>query len=179
MNIGFDLDKIFINTPAFIPDKVIDTFYKKTGAKKLTYRIPNYPEQLLRKATHLPFMRPPITKNLEFLRSIAKENHKLFLISSRYRFLEKETNRLIKKYNLNNIFESMYFNYNNIQPHHFKDEVLKTLNLDKYIDDDLSLLEHVSKNNSKTKLYWFSQNKAHEILSKNIKQISKLEEIFS
>lgn len=178
MNIGFDLDKIFINTPPFIPDKIINRFYKKRGNNMLLYRIPNYPEQLLRKASHLPFMRPPIIENLEFLKKISKKNNKLFLISSRYKFLKRETNWLIKKYNLDKFFDSMYFNYENMQPHYFKDEVLKTLKLDIYIDDDLSLLKHIAKNNNKTKFYWLTNQKEKHLLPKNIFAISKLSEIF-
>jgi len=178
MNIGFDLDRVFINYPPLFPTKLIDKLYKSRDDEDLSYRIPALPEQLVRKATHLPFMRSVIKDNMEFLKRISKNENKLFLISSRYKFLQKETNRLIKKYNLDKFFDSMYFNYENIQPHHFKDQVLKTLNLDIYIDDDLSLLKHVAKNNNKTKFYWLNHSKENKILPKNIKSIFKLEEIF-
>jgi hypothetical protein len=177
MRIGFDLDKIFINTPLFVPDKVINKFYKKRDDGVLLYRIPNYSEQLLRKATHLPFLRLPIKENLDFLKRIAKKDNNLYLISSRYKFLEKETTRIIKKYQLDKIFNSMHFNFENKQPHHFKNEILKKLNLDIYVDDDLSLLKHVAKNNPKTKFYWLNYTRNKQILPKNIIEIKKLEEI--
>ena len=52
MKIGFDLDKIFINTPPFVPISIINKFYKQRDNGILLYRIPTRPEQLFRKATH-------------------------------------------------------------------------------------------------------------------------------
>lgn len=178
MNIGFDFDKIFIDYPPFLPAKLFDKLYKKKDNGVLLYRIPNYPEQLLRKTLHLPFMRPPIKENLTILKNISKKTNKLYLISSRYKFLEPETTRLIKKYQLDNIFDGMYFNYTNEQPHFFKETVLKSLNLDIYIDDDLSLLKHVAKSNPKTKFFWLNTTSEKKSLSKNIFEIKKLEEVF-
>ena len=178
MKIGFDLDKIFIDTPFLIPDAVINKFYKKRDNGVLLYNIPGYPEQLLRKITHLSFLRPAIKKNITFLKNIQKKQNKMFLISSRYKFLERETTHIVKKYHLDKIFDALYFNYENKQPHLFKNEVLKKLNLDIYIDDDLSLLKYVAKTNPATKFYWLNHKKENKTLPKNIISITKLEEIF-
>src|SRR5581483_8560059 len=114
MKIGFDLDKVFINTPPFLPNAVINKFYKKRDNGILLYRIPTRPEQLLRKAGHHPLLRQPIKDNLSFLRNLAKEHkHELYLISSRFKFLEPETTQLVKRYGLDNIFDKLYFNYEN------------------------------------------------------------------
>jgi len=137
MKIGFDLDKVFIDTPPLVPNSVINKFYKKRDNGVLLYRIPSPHEQLLRKATHVPLLRRGIKKNLAFLRSIPKTTNQLYLISSRFKFLEPETLRLIKSYELDKIFDEMYFNYDNRQPHEFKNEVLKKLRLDIFVDDDL------------------------------------------
>lgn len=177
MKIGFDLDKIFINYPPFLPSFLFDKFYKKRDNGILLYRIPTYPEQLFRKFLHLPIMRPPITENMEVLKSISKKSNKLFLISSRYKFLEPETTRLVKKHKLDKIFNELYFNFENKQPHLFKNAVLKNLKLDMYIDDDLSLLRHVAKDNPKTKFFWLTPFVIEQRLPKNIFPISQLSEI--
>jgi len=179
MKIGFDLDKVFIDSPPLIPPGLLEKYYKKRDNGVLLYRIPAYPEQIFRKALHLPFLRPSIKENVDFLKHISKKENKLYLISSRYKFLEKETNRLIKKHQLAGLFDGMYFNYNNMQPHFFKDAVLKTLRLDRYIDDDLSLLKHVAKNNPQTKFFWLNHTKEKQPLSNNIVAITKLPEIFT
>lgn len=179
MNIGFDLDNVFINTPPFIPSTVIEKLYIKRDHGKLLYRIPSYPEQLFRRATHLPFLRPGITHNLEVLNNLPKKENKLYLISSRFKFLEKQTKAVIKKYKLNTIFDQMYFNFENEQPHEFKNKILQQLSLDIYIDDDLSLLRYVAKHNPKTQFFWLSNHAPKNPLPGNIQMITKLSDIFS
>lgn len=177
MNIGFDLDGIFIDTPPFISRKLLEHFYKTKSRGKLVYRIPSKPEQLFRKLTHLPFLRPPITKNIAVLKKIDKKKNKVYLISSRYNFLERETARFLKQYKLDSIFDGMYFNYNNQQAHIFKDEIIKKLHIDMHIDDDLSLINYVAKENPKTKFFWFNETEEKTPLAKNVTKIAKLEEI--
>jgi hypothetical protein len=184
MNIGFDLDRVFINTPPLVPGRLITKLYKKKDNGVLLYRIPSRPEQLFRRATHMPLLRPPIEENLAILHSIPKKNNKLYLISSRYKFLEEATTQLVKVYGLDQIFDELYFNYENKQPHIFKNEILKKLKLDMYIDDDLSLIRHVAKDNPNTHFYWLETDKAqtlaklHHPLEKNITAISQLSKIF-
>ena len=177
MNIGFDLDKVFINYPPLIPGGVIERFYKKKSNGELLYRIPKRPEQLLRNFIHHPLLRPPIKDNLAVLASIPKHEHKLYLISSRFGFLRKRTEKLVKKYNLDTLFDGLYFNYENKQPHMFKNEVIRGLELDMYIDDDFPLLKYVAKENKKTKFYWLT-NKKKQMLTKNISSINNLSDIF-
>jgi len=178
MNIGFDLDNIFISTPPFVPKHIIDKLYKKRDNGVLLYRIPSLPEQLFRRSTHMPLLRPAIKENLEFLKNISKKNNKLYLISSRFKFLEKRTEKLIKKHGLDKVFDEMYFNFENIQPHIFKNEIIKRLNLDVYIDDDLSLIKHVARENGKTKFFWLSNSGQKQELSENIFSISSLSDVF-
>jgi hypothetical protein len=184
MNIGFDLDRIFINTPPLVPGKVISKFYKKRDNGVLLYRIPSRPEQIFRRMTHFPLFRPPIEENLEVLRKLAKKDHKLYLISSRYKFLEDITEKVVRKHKLDDIFEKLYFNYDNKQPHEFKNTILKKLKLDMYIDDDLSLLQYVAKDNPKTKFYWLETDEKesalahHKTLHKNVIPVSQLAKIF-
>lgn len=178
MNIGFDLDKVFIDYPPLFPSKLIDRLYKKKDNGVLVYRIPSYPEQLLRKATHFPLLRPPIKTNLDFLKSIPKKNNKLYLISSRYKFLKGITNQLIKRYDLDRTFDGLYFNYENKQPHKFKNEVIKGLDLDLYIDDDLSLINYVAKHNKQTKFLWLNHRNEDKPKEKNVYSINQLTEIF-
>jgi len=180
MKIGFDLDKVFINTPPLIPSVVINKFYKKRDNGILLYNIPSRPEQFLRKAVHLPVLRQPMKKNFAFLKELSKDKkHQLYLISSRFNFLEPETNRLVKKYKLDTIFDKLYFNYDNKQPHEFKNEILQKLKLDIFVDDDLSLVRYVAKDNPGTKFFWFDTNTKEKEIADNIKAIKQLGEIFN
>lgn len=184
MQIGFDLDKVFIDTPPFIPTSIIQKIYKKKSHGELVYRIPAKKGQMIRRISHLSVFRPPIKKNIKFLKTLPHDTNKIYLISSRYKFLEDATNGLIKKHKLDTLFDKLYFNYDNEQPHLFKNRILQQLKLDMYIDDDLSLLQYVAKHNPKTKFYWLKTDayryymKHHPTLEKNITPIDNLSQIF-
>ncbi len=179
MNIGFDLDKVLVNYPPLIPDGLIDRLYKKKIKGELVYRFPSKPEQGIRKISHLSFLRPKIKKNIDFLLTIPKDKNRLFLISSRFKFLQPETEALTKKLGLNNIFEKMYFNFENKQPHTFKNEVLEKLKLDIYVDDDFPLLKHVAKQQKNTQFFWLNTRRKPEKLTRNITAINNLSDILT
>jgi hypothetical protein len=178
MNIGFDLDRVFINTPPFIPNVIIEKFYRKKANGVLLYRIPNRSEQILRSMIHHPLLRRPIKKNLEYLETIAKDKHNLYLISSRFGFLKKRTNTLVKTYHLDKVFHDLYFNFQNEQPHIFKSAIIKEKKLDAFVDDDLPLLKYAAKLNPSTKFYWLNA-KIKKQLGKNIFAITHLSDIVS
>ena len=178
MNIGFDFDKIFINYPPFIPGNLIDRLYKKRSNGVLLYRFPNYPEVIIRKATHYPLFRPPITENIDFLKQLVKnKEHKYYLISSRFGFLKNETNYLIKKYGFDKMFHQLYFNFDNKQPHLFKDGVIKKIKIHRYIDDDLPLLNFLANSSPGTLFFWLNRKKK-EKLDKNLRAIVHISEMF-
>lgn len=163
MNIGFDFDKVFIDYPPFIPDYFFDRFYKKKSNGTLLYRIPSRPEQVFRRMTHLSFMRPVIKENYLFLKSISKKDHSLYLVSSRFGFLEQITQKLIHKHGFDTTFDGLFFNFNNLQPHLYKNEVIKNLKLDIYVDDDLPLLRYVARHSKRTKFFWLNKKKTGTI----------------
>lgn len=157
MKIGFDLDRVFINFPPFIPPQIIDWLYKNHGQKTLSYSIPQSPlSKLIRRTSHLSLFRSPIRKNIKTLSQIfLNPDLKLYLVSGRYRFLENLTFKLLHKYNLITPFAKIYLNSMDEQPHLFKEKILKKLNLDLFVDDDLDLLKYLQESGLKTKLIWY------------------------
>ena len=145
MNIGFDFDKVFIEYPFFIPDFIIDKFYKKQEVNgklwNLIYRIPSRPEQILRLLIHFPIFRQPIKENITLVKSMAsKSDDNFYLISGRFGFLKNRTNQLIKKYGLDKVFKGLYFNFENKQTPLFKNQIINKLKIERYVDDALPLL---------------------------------------
>jgi hypothetical protein len=179
MNIGFDLDKIFINFPPLVPDKIIDLFYKEKANRELKYRMPSKIEQFIRISSHHPIFRSLNANNLNYIKNpiLAKQNN-FYLISSRFGFLKQRTADLIQKYDLNKVFKKMYFNYENRQPHEFKNEIIKKLKLDKFVDDDLQLLEYLTNKNPGIKFFWLN-NDVDKPLKKNLIAIKHLSEMFT
>ncbi len=177
MRIGFDLDKVFVDTPPFIPSAVITKLYvKNVKAGIPEYRIPSHKEQVIRIISHYPMFRPPIKKNMAFLRELANTDHSLFLISSRYEFLRQTTEKLIKQYTLDKLFSELHFNFENKQAHIFKSGIINKLKLDAYVDDDLPLLKYVAGRNNQVKLYWLN-NRIDKKISPNITAITELRHI--
>lgn len=184
MVIGFDFDKVFINYPPFIPYFLIDFLYKgfsvfkKNPSKKssLHYRFPGYFEQQIRILSHYPLLRNPIRENVEVLKEISKRGKiKTYLVSSRFSFLKKRTEHILKKYDLNKYFDGVYFNFDNKQPHIFKEETIKKLKIDTYIDDDLQLSLYLSKNVPGLKIFWVKDGRAVDlVLPKNVIPIKDL-----
>lgn len=177
MNIGFDLDKIFIDYPPIIPDKLIDRLYKKKANGELVYRIPSKPEQYIRRLSHLSLLRPSIRKNISFLKSLPKNEHNLYLISSRYGFLKDVTENRMRSEGFDKVFNQLFFNFTNKQPHLFKADVLKNMKMDIYVDDDIHLLKHVAKENPETTFFWLTQEKYGPKLPPNVIKIHDLTDI--
>lgn len=179
MNLGFDFDKIFIDYPPFAPSSLIDKLYKKKNTNVVIYRIPSKPEQIFRVMTHHPLLRPVIKENMLFIKNLRKKNrHKHYLISSRFSFLKKRTENLVKNQQLDTIFDGLFFNFNDEQPHIFKNRVIKKLTIHRYVDDDLDLLEYLLSKNANTKFFWLN-NKHNGLLKKNLFAITKLSGILT
>lgn len=178
MNIGFDLDKIFINHPPLIPSWLMQKLYGEKSNGHLSYRIPGKIEQLLRQFSHIPFLRHPIQENLQLVaKAKNKKNIHLFLISSRYNFLKKRTNEIIEKNNFKNIFSGLFFNYNNQQPHIFKGDMIIKNHIQRFVDDDLPLLQFLATKHPETTFFWLNP-KRNDKLKKNLYAITHLSTVF-
>lgn len=179
MNIGFDFDRVLVDYPPFIPPRVIDWFYRNHNRDKLSYSIPRSPfTKLIRRLTHFSFLRPNIKENVCFVQRFSNYYypHYLYLISSRYQFLEKITLKLLQKYNLTAPFQAICLNIEDEQPHLFKAKIIKKIKIDLYVDDDLELLQYLHQTCPNTKLFWYNPGK--EIANHDgVIMIKKLSEI--
>ena len=177
IRIGFDLDGVIVDKPPLIPKKLLEWLVRLHQNKKLAYRFPKSKlEQKIRILSHHLFLRPPIKKNLEFIKKIAKNKKcQLYLISGRYAFLKKRTDQWLKHYQINNLFKKTLINLKNEQPHLFKKKQIKDLKIDIFIDDDLPLASYLSKTLPKTKIFCFDHKKDKQLPL----IIESLKEVFS
>ena len=177
MRIGFDFDKVFVDFPPLVPYKVIDYLYKKKN-HVLAYRIPAPFEQHIRIFTHHQLLRQPIKENINTLSNIVEQKDiEAFLISGRFGFLRQKTEKWLKKNHMEKYFRDVYFNFENEQPHLFKDRILKKLHIEKFIDDDLELLLYLAKQNPNVKFFWLTdaKNKITQ-LPKNVTPVKNLKD---
>lgn len=187
MRIGFDFDKVFIDYPPLLPPQIIDflykggSYFKKTNTKNFSpkYRYPGKIEQKLRIFSHYPFLRKPIQENVKALQKIAgSKRNNTYLISSRFSFLKKSTNNIMEKYKLNKYFKEIYFNFDDQQPHLFKEKIIKDLKIEKYVDDDLHLSLYLASKFPHLEIYWITDQFSADIkLPKNVKPIRSLKEL--
>lgn len=178
MNIGFDFDGIFIDTPPLIPKWLIEKLYRDESQKKIWYRMPSPFEQKVRFLGHHPLLRPAIHKNIAFIKNRKDPKNAYFVISSRFGFLKDRTDHLVKKYQLNKVFQELLFNHDDKQPHVFKNEMIKRFDIKKYVDDDLFLLQYIARKNPQTMFYWLNRGRKRK-LSKNLIGIQTLQDLFS
>src|SRR5690554_3979395 len=105
--IGFDFDKIFVSYPPFVPDFLIDYLYKKRNGK-LKYRYPGYFEKHLRILSHTFIFRPPLKNNIDALKKISSDKkNSIYLISSRFSFLQKKTENWLKRTSIAKYFKGI------------------------------------------------------------------------
>lgn len=176
MNISFDLDGIFVDTPPFVPKKVIELLYRGKD-NKVWYRMPSRFEQRIRKISHRPLFRPPINQNISVLQLLTKNNtHAYHLITSRFGFLEKETERILHAYDLHNLFNSISINHTNKQPHLFKHAIIKQLRIKRHVDDELILLEYLAKAHPNVLFFWLNKKQKRR-LQKNLHAITNLADV--
>lgn len=174
MNIGFDLDGIFVGLPPILPAWVIERLYREKDQKKLHYRIPGEIEKRIRVLSHASILRPPIQKNILFARNLSQnKKYTFFLVSSRFGFLKSQTEKIIKKYGIDTMFHKIFFNYDNEQPHVFKNRVIKKMKISLFIDDDIYLLRFLAKENPQTQFFWLNDSK-DEKLTKNLSAITSI-----
>ncbi len=161
IRIGFDLDGVIIGKPFFIPQSLMEKLIRKKMDHQLAYRFPeSASERYIRYLSHHPLLRLPIRKNIKLIKELYKSNkYELYVVSSRYLFLEGRTKDWFKFYKLKNFFKEIYINLKNEQPHLYKERMIKKLKLNVFIDDDKPLLEYLKKRVKNVDLIYVSDHK--------------------
>ncbi len=159
LRIGFDLDGVIINKPPFIPQFLMEKLVVAEKNKKLVYRFPDTKlEKLLRWLSHHPLLRPPISKNIKLIHELYKsQDYELYVVSSRYSFLEGRTKQWFRHYKLRGLFKKIYINLEDEQPHLFKEKMIGKLNLNVFIDDDYFLLQYLKEKVKNVDFYYMDR----------------------
>lgn len=190
LKVGFDLDGVILYNPIRVARPII-AFFKSiffNHKKPLFFYYPKTKiEKLFWKILHLSSLFPALGVN-EIKKLVKEKKIKAYLITGRYSFLENDLQQRIKKLKLKNFFEGIYFNKNDLQPHLFKEKMIKKLNLDIYIEDNWDIVNYLTQNselktqNKKIKIFWIynlfdrriKYKNKHHSLSSAIWKIKKL-----
>jgi len=172
LKIAFDLDGV-IASPIFdgllINLRILKEHLIKSIGHTSDYFYPKSPQEryiwrLLNK------LRKPV-RDLNCLQSLKNgPGIAILLITSRFKFLEEDTFKWLRKYGLENLFDKICINNKDLNPVEFKIRTLNENLINYYLDDDVEIIENI-RTQVKTKVYWRNDKKHRNSEIENCKSI--------
>jgi hypothetical protein len=149
LKVGFDLDGVILYNPI----RVFRPFAKKIlkplkagvlHQKKESFYLPQSDfEKYLWKLIHYTSFR--VNRGYDELKKLAKDKRiELYLVTGRYGFLSQDYKKWLVKIDADRVFKKCYINEKNIQPNDFKEEMIKKLKLDVYVEDNWDIIEKLN-----------------------------------
>jgi beta-phosphoglucomutase-like phosphatase (HAD superfamily) len=159
IKVGFDLDGVLLENPIRIFRPWIATLKKLLGktSKEPTFYVPKTKlEEWLWALLHKTSYK--IAPGLDILQELIKSGRvEAYIITARYKSLEKDFNKEIEHLEKLVNFKHIQLNKSNTQPHKYKEEHVKHLELDYFIDDNWDIAEHLDKQLGTTKkIFWLT-----------------------
>ena len=160
LKVGFDLDGVILYNPirTFRP---IASFFKpfffgkKKNGNKSFYFPHSKLEKILWRILHKTSFTP--AKGIGLIKDLSKDNKiEAYIITGRYSFLEKDFIKWLNIINAETFVKESIFNIKNKQPHIFKEEMIKKLKLDIFVEDNWGIVKYLSKKQLKTKILWIN-----------------------
>jgi len=173
LRVGFDLDGVLLYNPARIVRPIVaavkNIFFKKN---KVSFY---FPKSKLEKFIWLMFHKSSLfiaPGFKEILKLVKEKKIKAYIVSSRYSFLKEDFEKWLKKLNVHHLFSGIYFNQKDKQPHIFKEELIKKLKLDIFVEDNWDVANYLNvkcqMSNLKTKILWI-----YNLFDRNISYSNK------
>ncbi len=154
IKVGLDFDGVVAYNPFRIIRSLV-SFLKKDvlGKRQLKFWYPKYKwQQIFWIIAHESSVFP--AKGADLLEKLVKGGQiEAHLITARYSFLDDHLFNWLKKYKLTHLFKTTTLNKHNEQPHIFKEKIIKKLDLDFFVEDNLDIVKYLH-GQSKTKIYW-------------------------
>ena len=154
IRIGLDFDGVVAYNPFRIIRGPIKWFKREfLGIKKVSFFVPrNWWQRILWVVVHESSVWP--ATGVERLRKMAAGGEvEAYLITGRFGLLEDNLYGWLKRNRLDKLFKSIKMNKQSEQPHEFKLKVVKQLDLDIYVEDNLDVVEYLH-GKTRTKIYW-------------------------
>ncbi len=154
LRVGFDLDGVILYNPARVVRPLISLVKRLFLSKrKLAFYYPHSPiEKWMWKLFHLSSIY--IAPGMDDIKVLVKEKKiKAYIVTARYGFLGDDFKKWVKKNEIALVFDGVYYNKDDEQPHMFKERMVKKLNLDVYVEDNYDVVRYLALKN-KTKIIW-------------------------
>ena len=160
LKVGFDMDGVILYNPLRVFRGLAKKLLKPIKSsllhkdKSLFYFPKSSFEKYLWTLIHKSSFK--VNRGFLDLKEISKNKKiKLYLITGRYGFLENDYNRWLKKIKAKRIFTQCYINKKNLQPNQFKENMIKKLKLDIYVEDNLDIIEKLN-HHTKASILWIT-----------------------
>lgn len=102
----------------------------------------------------IDWMKKPVFDQEGILAKLASQDQvKLYIITSRFIFLEKLTKKWLRKHKLDDFFHRVLINTEDLEPIVFKTNIVKEHNLSFFIEDDLEVINSLKKK-TKAQFFW-------------------------
>lgn len=184
LKVGFDLDGVILYNPVRVLRPLSAFISKLIFKKKATnFFIPQSPVAkfiwyLLHKSSFVP------ARGLYELRKLVLEGKiEAHLITGRYASLTNDFQSWMKSIDSDKLFASQSHNIKNEQPHIFKQNMIKKMGLDVFVEDNWDIVSELKATGSKlqatgkTRIFWISnlldRHIAHEHKFYNLKGVIK------
>lgn len=159
IRVGFDFDGVIAYNPLRIfrlPTNILKNLFLHQRELRFYYpktRLEQWIWILIHESSFFPAV------GISELRTMLEKSEiEAYLITSRYACLEPSLFRWLKKHNLHQSFRGYFVNKKNEQPHLFKEKMIKSLELDAFIDDSWDIVQHLNQskqaNGLKTEIHW-------------------------
>lgn len=159
LKVGVDMDGVIarhdFGETWFRLRKLKEKLFKKTHLYNYYYPS-SYFERLAWKEINKRRM-PFIDNDALFQKLVNRNKIQFFLITGRFKFLEQLTFDWLKKHELNNYFNKIMINTEDIEPQLFKSKAIRDLKINCFIDDDLETIRYL-RSKTKAHLFWIVPN---------------------
>lgn len=155
LRVGFDLDGVILYNPARVVRPIISLVKRLFLTKrKLAFYYPRSPiEKWMWKQLHRSSIF--IAPGMDDIKKLVKEKKiKAYIVTARYGFLGGDFIKWVKENGIDHIFDGVYYNKDDEQPHLFKEMMIKKLNLDMYVEDNFDIVNYLEKMSKQTKIVW-------------------------
>ncbi len=160
LKIGFDLDGVILYNPLRIFRGMAKKILKPLKASLLHQNKSNF---YLPKSNFEKFLWNLIHKSSfmvnhgydDLVKLSKNKKIKLYLITGRYGSLKKDYLSWLNKLKANKTFYKCYLNENNLQPNQFKENMIKKLSLDVYVEDNYDIIEKLN-HHTNAKILWLT-----------------------
>ncbi len=80
----------------------------------------------------------------------------IYVVSARFACLQNDTVKWRKIIDRRHVFKGIYFNNQDEQPHFFKEQMIKKLKLDYFVEDNWDVAAYLANNQKRAQIWWLS-----------------------